>query len=194
MNPILPLLPDARLLARLRARDRAAFEAVVRSRYESVYRQLWHLTRGDADTAADLTQETFIAAWASLPGFNGRCAVGTYLHTIAVRVWYRHTQRNRNRATETPLAASLAALLCDDAAPDPARTAETAAARTALARAVSDLPAPYRRAVTLFYAEERKYREIADDEAVAIGTVKSRLHAALKLLRERLAPRKEEIL
>ena len=48
--------------------------------------------------------------------------------------------------------------------------------------------------MTLFYAEERKYREIADGEAVAIGTVKSRLHAALKLLRERLAPRKEEIL
>ena len=119
MNLIPPLLPDARLLARLRAHDRAAFEAVVRSRYESAYRQLWHLTRGDADTAADLTQETFVAAWASLPGFNGSCAVGTYLHTIAVRVWYRHCRRNRNRATETPLAASLAVLLCDDAAPPP---------------------------------------------------------------------------
>ena len=59
MNP-----SDPQLLRRLKANDREAFEEVVERHYQPVYRQLWHLC-GEAEVAADLTQETFVQAWKS---------------------------------------------------------------------------------------------------------------------------------
>src|SRR5438876_11498381 len=79
---------DPQLLRRLKVNDRAAFEEVVERHYQPVYRQLWHVC-GEVETAADLTQETFVQAWKSLPSFEGRSALGTWLHTIAARVWMR---------------------------------------------------------------------------------------------------------
>jgi RNA polymerase sigma-70 factor (ECF subfamily) len=54
-------ITDSQLVRRLQANDRAAFEEIVERYYGPVYRQLWHLC-GQAETAADLTQETFVQA------------------------------------------------------------------------------------------------------------------------------------
>ncbi len=194
MKALLPVLLEARLRERLRGNDRAAFESVVRDRYVAVYRQLYYLTGGDESRAADLTQETFVAAWQSLASFDGRSAIGTWLHTIAVRVWYRAAREQKRHADTVPLADALSELLADTRAIDPARSATAGSARVTLENAVRALPPAYRDAVILFYREEMRYREIADTEGIAIGTVKSRLSTALKLLRERLADRKEELL
>lgn len=194
MNVLLPALLEANLRKRLRDNDRVAFESVVRSRYASVYRQLFYLTGGNDSQAADLTQETFVAAWQSLPSFDGRSAIGTWLHTIAVRTWYRAVREGKRSPSSVPLADALTELLADSHAVDPARSATSASTRATLETAVNALPPAYRQAVLLFYREELRYREIADTEGVAIGTVKSRLSTAMKLLRERLADRKEELL
>ncbi|MBC8138610.1 MAG: sigma-70 family RNA polymerase sigma factor [Fibrella sp.] len=194
MTALLPIVLEASLRKRLRENDRAAFEAVVKARYVAVYRQLYYLTGGDETRAADLTQETFVAAWQSLSSFDGRSAIGTWLHTIAVRVWYRTVREGERRVSPIPLAEALAELLADPAAVDPARNIAVASERATLEAAVNALPPAYRHAVLLFYREEMRYREIADAEGIAIGTVKSRLSTALKLLRERLADRKEELL
>ncbi|MBC7807835.1 MAG: sigma-70 family RNA polymerase sigma factor, partial [Akkermansiaceae bacterium] len=143
---------------------------------------------------ADLTQETFVAAWQSLPSFDGRSAIGTWLHTIAVRVWYRAVRAQKRIANHVPLADALIQVLADTQAVDPARSATAKSARATLETAVHALPVAYRHAVLLFYRDELRYREIADAEGIAIGTVKSRLSTALKLLRDRLADRKEELL
>ena len=193
MNELIPMLRETRLRRQLCDHDRAAFEAVVRGQYLSVYRQLLALTGGDEPRAADLTQETFVAAWQSLSGFNGRAAIGTWLHTIAVRVWYRAMREQARRAGQVPLADALAELLADPNA-DPACGAATGAARATLDAAVNALPPAYRRAVVLFYHEEKQYTQIATAENIALGTVKSRLSTAIKILRDRLLHRKEEIL
>jgi RNA polymerase sigma-70 factor (ECF subfamily) len=194
MNALLPTLLEASLRKRLRDNDRAAYECVVRSRYAAVYRQLYCLTGGDETQAADLTQETFVAAWQSLSSFDGRSAIGTWLHTIAVRTWYRAVREGRRSANSVPIADALTELLADVHAVDPSRNAASESTRTTLENAVNALPPAYRQAVLLFYRDELRYREIADAEGVAIGTVKSRLSTALKLLRERLDDRKEELL
>ncbi len=185
---------EASLRKRLRANDRAAFEAVVKARYASLYRQIYCLTNGDASRAADLTQETFVAAWQSLPSFDGRSSIGTWLHTIAVRVWYRSVREDKRRSGQTPLAEALTELLADAQAIDPAQRVSARSASRSLENAVNALPPAYRRAVILFYRENKPYHEIASTEGVALGTVKSRLSTALKILRERLADRKEELL
>ena len=194
MEILPPPIWEAGLRKRLRESDHAAFESVVKAHYERVYRQLWHVTGGDETLSADLTQETFAAAWGSVAGFDGRSGIGTWLHTIAVRVWYRSVRDKARRVPQSPLASALSDLLPDSGAVDPAGFVALASARETLAAAVNGLPPAYRRAVHLFYTEELRYRDIAAHENIAEGTVKSRLSTAIRLLRARLQHRKEEVL
>ena len=54
--------------------------------------------------ARELTQDTFVRAFASLDGFRGDSAFGTWLHTIAVSVTLNELKRQkRNKAREAPL-------------------------------------------------------------------------------------------
>ncbi len=194
MNEIINALWETTLRKRLRAGDRAAFELVANERYAAVYRQVYHLTGGDESRAADLTQETFVAAWQSLETFDGRSAIGTWLHVIATRVWYRSVRGEKRQAGQVSLADALGELLADTGTVDPARRVTGNAARETLEAAVHALPPAYRRAVLLFYREEKRYHKIADTEKIALGTVKSRLSTAIRILRARLANRKEELL
>jgi len=95
---------------------------------------------------------------------------------------------------QVPLAAVLMDCLADVRAADPAQIAMEELAQARLIAAVKVLPPAYRRAVQLFYYEEKRYQEISDTEHIPIGTVKSRLSVAIKQLRERLEYRKEELL
>ena len=84
-------IPDAerQLVAQLRRGDRDAAHRFCGEYYPSVYRYLWWLT-GSPETAADLTQETFVRAWRHLDRFEGRSTLRVWLHRIARREFLRH--------------------------------------------------------------------------------------------------------
>src|SRR3972149_6148353 len=70
-------------VARARSGDVSAFEGLYRDHVGRVYGLCLRMT-GHAQTADDLTQVTFISAWRSLPGYEGRSRFSTWLHRIAV--------------------------------------------------------------------------------------------------------------
>ncbi|HEX2165549.1 MAG TPA: sigma-70 family RNA polymerase sigma factor, partial [Thermoanaerobaculia bacterium] len=88
---------EERWLAALRrgADERRAGEALVEATYRRTYRALVRLTGGDAELAADLTQETYRKAWAALPGFDGRSRFSTWLFRIAYTTYLNHARRPR---------------------------------------------------------------------------------------------------
>jgi RNA polymerase sigma factor (sigma-70 family) len=176
---------DSRLFARLRAGEVAAFESVMCQHYESVWRQLYLLCQ-DPEKAADLTQETFIEAWCSVPKFAGRSKVRTWLYTIAVRVW----QRKGRSLPETALSEE-----AWEAFPDASAITESVALQTlfseAITGAIGRLPEDLRVIVVLHYRQEMTQREIATALQIPLGTVKSRQKEALRRLRVMLY--KEEI-
>ena len=174
---------DRQLVRRLKANDHSAFEEVVERHYQPIFRQLWRLC-GDSDTAADLTQETFVQAWRSLPTFEGRSALGTWLHTIAVRAWRRWHERQPNL---DPLPLDALDELLPGEAHDPAGEVEARLQNEEIKAALLRLPPDYREALVLFYMEGLKYREIAERLSIPLGTVKSRLHTGLLRLRAVLA-------
>lgn len=175
------IVNDGRRIRRLKGGDRAAFEDVVSRHYQSVYRQLWHLC-GHEQTAAELTQETFVQAWKSLDSFSGRAALRTWLYTIAVRVWHRwknsHDEPTRENAPPENWAESLR-----DFSPGPAQLLETQATQQEVQTALQQLPPPYREVLVLFYIQGLKYREVAEALEIPLGTVKSRLHEGLQQMR-----------
>jgi RNA polymerase sigma-70 factor (ECF subfamily) len=172
---------ERHLIRQMRARERPAFEATIERHYESVYRQHWLLC-GDRDLAADLTQETFVEAWKSLPTFSGRSRLRTWLHTIAVRVWHRHLSRLRS-AAERPVEMDMEMA---DPGLGPEEIIEERLTQEAVSYALGRLPDEQRETLVLFYRQEMKYQEIATATGVPLGTVKSRLHEGLKRLRRLL--------
>lgn len=75
--------------------DRAAAEAFVRGTQQQVWRLLGHLA--DRHSAEDLTQETYLRAFAALPSFRARSSARTWLLSIARRVAADHLRRARRR-------------------------------------------------------------------------------------------------
>lgn len=167
---------------RLQRQDRAAWDELVAQEHQRLFNLHLRLC-GDREQAADLTQETFKAAYQSSRTFNGRCRPETWLYGVAVNVsrnWWR--QQGRHEPPEE---------LGDEwADPEPA-TEQLALLHEQshlLHEAVAKLPEIYRRTVALRYFAGLPAVEIAAAEGVDAGTVRWRLHAALKKLWVELEP------
>ena len=77
-------LADQRaLIERARRGDASAHHALYDTHVERIYRLTYRLT-GVEHLARELTQDTFVRAFASIDAFRGESAFGTWLHTIAV--------------------------------------------------------------------------------------------------------------
>src|SRR5262245_12271189 len=86
---------ERRLLGDYARGDRGAAERLVAATYRQVYAFLLKLTAGDADLAADLTQDTYRKAWDALSGFDGRSRFSTWLCRIAYTTFRNHIRRPR---------------------------------------------------------------------------------------------------
>ncbi|MGE5531531.1 MAG: RNA polymerase sigma factor [Bacteroidota bacterium] len=167
---------------RLQRQDRAAWDELVALEHARLFNLHLRLC-GDREQAADLTQETFKHAYQSSRTFGGRCRPQTWLYGVALNVsrnWWR--QQGRHEPLEE---------LRDDLA-DPEPGAEQLAIlheRGHLVNeAVAKLPEAYRRAIALRYFAGISAVEIAAAEGINAGTVRWRLHEALKRLWEMLEP------
>lgn len=137
---------------------------------------------GDRDRAQDAVQETLaVALRHGVP--EGRPAAPWLARVLrnAVRMDHRASIRRARREDE-------AASLADAAAPAPEQLLDRVRTHERLARAVLELPEPYRRTLLLRYEQELDTREIAQIEEVAAATVRWRIHQALDMLRARLDP------
>ncbi|MHB8995925.1 MAG: RNA polymerase sigma factor [Armatimonadota bacterium] len=172
--------PD--LAKRLQRQDRAAWDELVALEHRRLFNLHLRLC-GDREQAADLTQETFKCAYQSSHTFSGRCQPQTWLYSVALNVnrnWWR--QQGRHEPPEE---------LRDDLA-DPEPSAEQLAILHEqghlVNEAVSRLPEAYRRAIALRYFAGITAMEIAAAEGISAGTIRWRLHEALKRLWETLEP------
>jgi RNA polymerase sigma-70 factor (ECF subfamily) len=162
---------------RLRGRDSRLWEALVESQYARLYNLHLRLT-ADPEAAADLTQETFEAAWRAAGAFRGQARPEVWLYGVALNV-NRHW-RGRAGLTEPPEEADPETLA--DPEPTPAELALLHERQELVCGAVRRLPEAYRRAVVLRYFLGVPAVEIAAAEGVEAGTVRWRLHEALRRL------------
>ncbi|MET0334647.1 MAG: RNA polymerase subunit sigma-70 [Rhizobacter sp.] len=79
---------DAALLASAQSGDRAAFDRLVASHRSRLHTHCYRML-GSPHDADDALQETLLAAWRGLPSFEGRSALGTWLHQIGTHACLR---------------------------------------------------------------------------------------------------------
>jgi len=163
---------EADLVAGCRAGRREALEALVSVHHDRLLRVATALAGPEA--AADLVQETFLAAVGALPRFRADAQLSTWLISI-LRNRYSLYLRGQKKWKLAPLPGDGARL----AAPEP--PAVELAARDVLDQ-VGRLPEDLRTALVLFHVDGLSYADIAKAMDCPIGTVRSRLFEA----RERL--------
>jgi RNA polymerase sigma-70 factor (ECF subfamily) len=156
-----------------------AFEALFRQFQGEVYGWIVRIVR-DPGAEEDLTVETFWRIYRARSRFDPRRSFGPWARRVATNLALEHlsTRHCEIRLTDDSPPAWLG---CSP--PDPAVGAEL---REKVAAAFGKLPVKLRAAATLAMIEETPYGDIADALGVSIGTVKSRVFRAVRLLRKSL--------
>ena len=174
-----PLANQRALIERARRGDASAHRVLYDTHVERVYRLTFRLT-GVEHLAREITQDTFVRAFAGMEGFRGDSAFSTWLHSIAVSLSLNEIKRRkRDRARNAPL---------DDAVEVRDRTpASDPLLREKLMRAVNDLPEGCRAVFMMHDAEGYTHQEIAAALGVTEGTSKAQLARARGKLRVALA-------
>ena len=163
--------------------DRAAFRTVYNAYKDRVFSIALYTLHGNADLAADVTQQVFVKLMNSIAKFRGDSEFSTWLYRLVTNACLDAQRRLKSRsfAVDSNVLETL---------PDPA-SLEKAFARTQTAelvkRAVSALPSKLRLAMLLRYFDELSYEEIAVALNCSRGTVASRLNRGHRLLAKSLA-------
>jgi RNA polymerase sigma-70 factor (ECF subfamily) len=173
---------EARLLARLRAGDERAFEALYSRHMPPVYRYALRMTGSEAD-ADDVVQESFLVLLRHARGYDPEQGeLRSYLYGVARRmILHRLPAEPAIEIEEAETAA----------VDDPLDQIEQAQRVALLRAAVAALPADYREVVALCDLEEMTYENAAALIGCAVGTVRSRLHRARALLLAKLSKREK---
>lgn len=176
--------------------QRQAFEELVHRYERELYNYLCRYL-GDDQLAEDTFQLTFLQVHLKCGQFEPGRKVRPWLYAVATnqatdlqRRNRRHRMASLDRRTGDQGeqdAASLVDLL-DGKDRGPADRFESAEQAEVVRDAVDQLAEPLRRVVMLVYYQGLKYREAAEVLSIPVGTVKSRLHAAIQKLSEALPP------
>jgi RNA polymerase sigma-70 factor (ECF subfamily) len=165
--------------------DVNAFEKLVTEYERAVYAIAQRMT-GNAEDAADMTQETFIKAYNSLSSFRGDSKFSVWLYRIANNVCLDFL-RSRSRKPTVSLSAEdddgeETQLDIADESQSPELLLESALTRDAVRRGLDSLPPDYKQILLLREIQGLSYEEIAAALGIESGTVKSRIFRARKRL------------
>ncbi len=166
---------DEELMNRVAVGDGEALARLLERHSAKVHGYLRRYTRSSAD-ADDLLQETWVRVARFARRFDAARRFRTWLYGIATNLARDWLRRNRTRESGL-LGARSEAIPASRPEADPGERRE-------LQEHVDDLPDRMREVVLLRYFAGMNEAEMAACLAVAPGTVKSRLHTALKKLRD----------
>ena len=167
-------------MRRARAGEAPAFAELVRRHQDAIYGLIVRMV-GEAATAEELTQDTFLRAWRKCASFRGDSRVSTWLYRIAVNLCRDH--RDSRRARQGRLETSL-----DDPArgpldlvakgPRPDELLQEREVARAFQRALEELDADHRAAFLLRHQEGLGPAEIAAALGISEANAKVRVHRA----------------
>jgi RNA polymerase sigma-70 factor (ECF subfamily) len=179
---------DEALVALAQGGNEAALEALLGRHQDRVY-QLAYRMLGHREDALDVAQDVFVSVFRGLERFESKAMFTTWLHRVTVNRCRDELRRRGSRKHARPLSLdAVDAIDPPSADPAPDARAASAEAHEAVARAVEELPDDAREVLVLRDVQDLAYEEIAEVLGVPVGTVRSRLHRARHLVRERIRP------
>lgn len=167
-------MSEAELVSWSQRGNQEAMDQLVKRHWEAVYRHCLQVIHDEA-MAQDLTQETFVHAFAHLSTFEQRARFSTWIWRIAHNLSLNYIKRKKPR--ETPLKEEL---LAAPTRSEPGERAEE------VKKALGELDEKHRLVCELYLLHRMPQKEIAHQLNIPYGTVRSRLHYGRRLLRKKL--------
>jgi RNA polymerase sigma-70 factor (ECF subfamily) len=185
---------EARFIERLVARDERAFNELVELYGDRVYRLLYRML-GRNEEAEDMAQEVFVQVFKSIDRFRGDAKLGTWIYRVAVNLCKNRTKYLSRRhasaedelephAERAPLGQAKGVTSSELASPD--QIVEGYQIEAIVKRSIAELDVEFREVLVLRDVEDLAYEEIVEITSLPIGTVKSRLHRARAMLKEKV--------
>ncbi len=166
------------LINRAQAGDQAAFEQLYRKYAGRVYAVCLRLS-ANSGSAEELTQEAFVRAWQMLATFRGESDFFSWLYRLTVNVVFSDMRSKRRRTSRVMTTDNLSTY-------DQKSVAGFDGATIDLEKAIAALPKQARAIFVLHDVEGYRHEEIAEMMKLSVGTCKSQLHRARRILREAL--------
>ena len=186
---------DAALVEQCRKGDMQAFGSLVAKYQDRIFNMVFRMCGRRAD-AEELAQETFLKALERIGQFRGQSQFYTWLFRIAANLTISHRRRSgrvRFQSLGGPddvdhsQADALTAAMARRRNPAPEAAAMAVETNRRVMAALEELDDEFRLVVVLCDMQEMDYAQIAQVLGVPVGTVKSRLHRARCILKEKLA-------
>ena len=168
---------DTDLVLRAQRGDKGAYALIateIADRFLAVARRILR----DLDLAEDATQQALLTAWQDLPQLRDPARFDAWSYRLLVRACYGEARRTRRWAPNVRL------LPVDD--PDPSDDVSSVVDRDQLERGFRRLSIEHRTVVVLHHYLDLPLDEVAEALGVPVGTVRSRLHHAMRGLRAAL--------
>jgi RNA polymerase sigma-70 factor, ECF subfamily len=187
-------LAERLFIGRLKERDPAAFEEIVRRYGDKVFSLIYRML-GNRQEAEDVAQEVFITVFKTVDTFRGEAKFSTWLLRIAANQSKNRIKYLARRPTEGGELDDAAQPGAPGATPGPAAHAqiespdkmlEAAETDRLIQAAIAELDEEHRLLVILRDVEEMSYQEIGEITGLPEGTIKSRLHRARMAVKEYL--------
>ena len=177
---------EKELVARLQARDEAAFEELIRQYEKKVY-SLCSRMCGNAEDAEEAAQDAFLALWRGIDRFRQESSLSTWIYRLASNACIDLMRRKKKGAGSVSLDDEELFVDAVDPAPQPHEEAERRETQRLLQEGLLSLPAEYRSILLLREIEGLSYSEISAALDLELGTVKSRISRGRTLLRNFLS-------
>ncbi|KJS20081.1 MAG: hypothetical protein VR72_16125 [Clostridiaceae bacterium BRH_c20a] len=184
------MLLEEELITRSQNGDMDAFEELV-ARYERRVYSIAFRFMGNQEDASDLAQEAFLKAYQAIKNFRQEASFSTWICRIVSNVC-RDQLRKAKRTIQTSLDEEVwleegtVTKQVKDHAPTTEQVYERKELKEYLQGLINNLNPEYRMVVVLRDIQGYSYEEIAEMLNCSLGTVKSRLNRARKVLREQI--------
>jgi RNA polymerase sigma-70 factor (ECF subfamily) len=170
------------------------FETLLVPVLEPAYRVAFHLSRNRSD-AEDIVQEAALLAWRNFSSFEPGTNFRAWFHRILTNTFLGRYRAERRRGTTISLDLEPSEGADRTAAEawravggaDSAEAIFAGLALEDIQAALASLPIEYRTVAVLYFVDDLKYEQIATSLGCPVGTVRSRLHRARRMLWNRLA-------
>ena len=187
-------MENEELVLRMMADDVDALEELMKRTQKDIFR-LAYLISGSYADSEDIVQETYVQVYIKRKTIRDPRAFKSWLIRMMTRIAWRYLKKmkreqpageNMEEWQNNILETEGTWTLERESVESVSETAERNEEDRELYGAISRLPVKQRTAVILYYFEGMNTREIAEVSGCLEGTVKSRLHAARKRLKEEL--------
>ena len=206
---------EQQMLEAARSGDESAFRRIVEEHRAELHAHCYRML-GSVQDAEDALQDTFLRAWRSLPGFDGRSSLRTWLYRIATNVCIDALGRRKKRSLPSELGSPTAATgegaageplvesvwvepypdeeigVADGYAAPDARYEQREAVELAFIAALQHLSALQRAVLVLREVLGYSAREVSESLETSVASVNSALQRARKALDARLPERSQQ--